>query len=334
MLNQYVVARVRTKEGSKLVFGKVHELAKGIAYLTGAKDAHIPHLKTSYEVPVKEVVAVLNDNVPSGKIWGFDVDSCLKGKVPHDFFGDIAFFYKPTKEVKAKLITAFDDAAKVFTKAGFSFPDECVWEIYSPETSGKWAGRYKHSKHPDKNPHRLQIAPEKHNDNLYVILHELAHHVDFSFLQKAPKLQAAWIRLYNTSIKPQTIRKDVSQSLLDLLIDGEDRPSDFKGQLEEEQRNAFNWIIRQIKADHSVGIFELDTLFEAQCKDEIKTLWPLRTLAKKELAPIVSEYATTNVKELIAESFSFYWTKKKLPSKVHDLVEKTLSYAKTQVEKS
>jgi hypothetical protein len=335
MLNQYVVARIRVKEGSRLVFGKVHEIAKGVAYISGAKDSHIPQLKTSYEAPVKDVVAILGDNPAAGKVYGFDASHCLKGKVPHDFFGDICFFYKPSKEVKAKLVQAFDEAATIFKKAGFDFPDHGVWEIYSPEVSGKWAGHYKHSKNPEKNPHRFAISPEKMgaSDYTYVILHELAHYVEFSFLRNSPKLQAAWIRLYNTSIKPQTIKKDVSQHLLDILLAGEDRPSDLRGQLEEEHKNAFNWIVRQIKADHNVSLYELDILFEAQCKDEIKTLWPLRSLAKKELAPIVSEYATTNVRELFAESAAFYWTKKKLPQNVHSLFEKTLSYARTQVGK-
>jgi hypothetical protein len=147
------------------------------------------------------------------------------------------------------------------------------------------------------------------------------------------KLNAAWVRCFNTSIKVQTIRKDVSQNLIDKLLGGEERPSDFKTGLDEEQRNAYNWILRTIKTEHAVSVRELDILFEAGYKNDIKALWPVRTIHNKELKPTVSEYATTNYHELIAEAVSMHLCRRKLPSDVTKLVEKSLSYAKANREK-
>lgn len=43
--------------------------------------------------------------------------------------------------------------------------------------------------------------------------------------------------------------------------------------------------------------------------------------------------ATLNVKELFAECFAFYMTKRKLPEKVVKLLEKSISYAKANHER-
>jgi hypothetical protein len=68
-------------------------------------------------------------------------------------------------------------------------------------------------------------------------------------------------------------------------------------------------------------------------KDDIRGLWPLRNIPRKELAPIVSEYATKNHKELFAESFAYLLTGKKLPEPIVRLLEKSISHAKANVEK-
>ena len=180
-------------------------------------------------------------------------------------------------------------------------------------------------------PHRFQIKPETvpATEYVYVILHEFAHYLHREFMTGA-KLNAAWIRLFNTSIKLLTIKRDQSMRLLTALIQGEEKPSDFKSGLDDENKLAFNWIIRTIKADHAISLAELDILFEADFKDEIEALWPDKTLNKKDLAPIVSEYATTSPPELIAESFAFHLTKRSLPAPITKLMEKSISYARAK----
>ena len=332
--NHYIIAKAQTKEGFKLVFGKVESQSKGILSGYHEKNSHINSLKASFEIPVKDVVLDLGPTPHPGSAYGFDLTNRFTLRKGHEFFGTINFMYRPSKEAGQKLFAAFDEAAKVLKKAGLHFPaGHATWEVQPKEAKGKWAGYFRSSKKPEENPHRFSIKPESlpTSEYVYVILHEYAHYLHFCAM-RSPKLNAAWIKAFNTSIKLQTVKKEMAVNILEMLVSGEERPSDFKTGLDEEQRNAFNWIIRTIKADHAVSIKELDTLFEADAKDEITNLWPQRTLHKKDLQPVVSEYATTNYCELIAESFAFYWTKRKLPASIVKLVEKSLSHAKVSQE--
>jgi hypothetical protein len=337
MVNNYIIGKRRGETSTNLFFGKVESITKGIAYGVVEKDSHIKTLRAGFEIPVRDIVTDLGSAPHPGRVYGLEVTHRFVGRKIHDFFGSVCFMYKPPKSVSEKLFEAFDASSKILTKAGLPPPENAVWEINSSETSSKWAGYYKHSSKPEKNPHRFSIRPESVpqtvGDLTYVILHEYAHYLQANHAT-GKKLNARWIRLFNTSIKLQTIERSVSERLLKSLLDGNERPSDFRGQLEEEDRNAFNWIIRAVAKDHSVSIKELDLLFEAQYHDDIAGVWPKVTLNKKDLTPVVSEYATKNYHELFAEAISFYFTKKKLPESVVKLVEATIQYAKANQEKS
>lgn len=331
----YIVGKIRTEDGFKLFLGKVTQVSKGIAEGYVENLSHLKAKRALFEIPVKDIVLDMGERPHAGKVYGFDLTNLYTNKsIKHEFFGDIHFFYRIKKEAGSALMAAFDRAAKILEKSGFSPMLDTVWMIQHPETSGKYAGYYKHSKNAEKMPHELAIKPELlgASELVYVILHEFAHYMHANLLQH-PKVNAAWIRLFNTSIKVQTIRKEDSISLLETMLAGEERPSDFKSGLDEDQRNAWNWIIRTIKQDHAISIKELDTLFEAEARDEITKLWPQRTLHKKDLQPVISEYATVSVRETLAESFAFHLTKKKLPVSVTALVEKSIRMAKTQQEK-
>jgi hypothetical protein len=330
MQNHYVIAKLQDREGPRLVFGKVTSSSRGILSGIQEKNAHIDKLKVPFEVPIKDVVLDLGENPHPGSVYGFDTTNRFTKRKSHEFFGPVSFFYDVKKEVAKKLFDAFDRAQKIIEKAGLYFPANiAVWQIMPPESKGKWAGFYKHSNKPDDNPHRFAIKPESlpESEWVYVILHEFAHYLHATALT-GPKLNATWVRLFNTSIKLQTIKKEASVQLLDAMLSGEERPSDFKSGLDEDQRNAYNWLIRTIKQDHALSIRELDILFEADERDALRDLWPQRTIHQKDLKPVVSEYSCVSYKELIAESFAFYWTKRTLPESVKRLVEKSLSVAR------
>jgi hypothetical protein len=334
MLNHYVIAKLQDREGQRLIFGKIDSDKRGILSGLQEKNSHIDKLRATFEVPHKDVVLDLGENPYPGSAYGFDVTNRYYKRKAHETFGQICFFYNVPKDVAQKLFSAFDTAAKILDKAGLHVPGGIsVWEILPPDSRGKWAGYYKHSKKPDNNPHRFAIKPESlpASEWVYVILHEYTHYMHATMLTGA-KLNAALVKLFNTSIKLQTVKKELAVNLMESLLDGEERPSDFKSGLDEEQRNAYNWIMRTIKQDHSLSIKELDILFEADEKDSIRALWPQRTLHKKDLKPQVSEYATVSYHELVAEAFAFYWTKRKLPDQVVKLVEKSLSFAKANQE--
>lgn len=330
--NHYIVGKIRTEEAFKLFLGKVTSIDGQVLSGYVEKLSHIPSLRASFEVLERDVVVDLGPKPHPGTVHKFDTSHLWTGhRKPHPFFGDIHFFYRPDKEVGSKLMQAFDRAASILEKAKLPAPEGTLWEVNPKETKGKYSGMYIHSKKPTKLPHRFQIKPESMpvtiTDFVYVILHEYMHWLHRHCVTGI-KVNAAWIRLFNTSIKPQTVDKDLSRRLLDDLVRGGERPSDFKTSLDEGDKNAFNWIVRTISQEHAVGLRELDLLFEADEKDELKQLWPKRTLHKKDLAPIVSEYATKNYHELLAEAFAFYFTKRQLPKNVTTLLEKTLEVAR------
>lgn len=311
---------------------QVQEVTKGTIHGFLAKDYHIPSRRLAVELVPNDVVVNLGKSPRPGSVYGVEV-SHLVGTKHHPDFGQIAFLYRIKKESGHALMRAFDIAAKTLKKHKLGFASRAgVWEVLSPDLGGKYAGKYKRSKFPDKNPHRFQIRPEKMvvEDYPYVVYHELGHHLRFEYVTDAAVL-ARWVVVFNTSIKLAKVTKDVSRNLLSRLIRGTTLPSQLAGELEsDEDALAYRQIIRVIKSDHAVGVRELDSLFESSNFKEIELLWPLRTLHKKELAPILSEYATTNVEELIAESIAFYLSGKKLPKSLHNLTEKTLDYVRMQ----
>lgn len=299
------------------------------------KDCHIQGLRSTLTVQLSDIVVVLGQEPYAGQVYGHDVGTLFRKRLTHPKFGDVFFFYKPKKEVLDALNASMDSVYTKLKKKGLTFLlNDVVFEVRPYNGKGKYAGMYLKSKN-EKIPDRLWIRPEQMtpSDYNYVWLHELGHGLHFTYCP-SKKLNATWLKMYNTSIKVEAVKKDKSQQLLDLLMDGEEPPSDFKRGLDEDDALAFKWIIRTIQQVNGLSIKELDTLFEAEMKDEIKKVWPVRNIPRKELAPILSEYATKNVRELIAEAFAFYMIGKKLPEPVVKLLEKTIEYAKANREKS
>lgn len=299
-------------------------------------DYHIASKRMPIEVLEKQVVCNLGPKPMQGKVYNVEVAPFI-GSKHHDLFGTISFLYQPKKEVGARLMEAFDRVGKRMEKKGLEFlcddtAGDRVWEVRAAK--GKYAGMYKKSKKPSVNPHRLIISPDKlpMSEMEYVLYHEIGHHLHLNFV-RSNKLNTKWIKIFNTTVKPLTVKKEVSANLLGLLIDGDTMPSDFGSTLDDDLTNSYRHILRIIKAEHAVSVKELDILFEERELDEIKSLWPQRTIVpKRELKPIVSEYSTVNYKELFAETFAFYMTGRKLPQKLVDLLEKCLTHAKSQAK--
>lgn len=327
--DDYIV--VRPPKGRNFLV-KVSSASDSVVSGIVERDCHIQERRTLIDVPVKDVVLNLGSEPAPGTVYGINLNHLYRGRKSHEAFGMINFFYRPKKEVTKELMKGFDKVERILNKNGLVklIADNIVWEIeaYAKE---KYAGMYYRAK-DEKSFARIKFKPEilPATQHPYVILHELGHHFHIHYLMKNHKLDAQWIKLYNTSIKVMNINKSVSQQLLDSLLEGDDRPSDLRGQLDEESTLAYKWILRVIQATHSLSVRELDRLFEADMKDEISNVWPLYNIRKKDLAPVVSEYATKNYRELVAESFSMHLIGKELPKNVIKLLEKSISYVKTQ----
>lgn len=298
------------------------------------KYQNIPNLRKVIDVKQEDIFLNLGPNPRKGRVYGLDVSNLYKGSVDHKNFGRLCWMYKPQADTKTDILRGFSVAYKKLAKFGLEFlaDEDIVWEI-NPANGERYAGMYIPAKKTKslEVPARIMLRPEVMTADLYpyVVIHELGHHVHRAFL-KSPKLEAAWIKLFNTSIKPQDIDKTESAFFLDTLLAGEERPSVFRKSLEEEQQVAFKWIIRHISQTHGITMHELDLLFEGDEREEIRALWPTRTIQRKELDPVISEYATKNFRETIAEAFALHLTGTQLPKAVIKLVERTISYAKAQ----
>lgn len=327
----YCIAR---QEGKKdYLFRALSDSDKSTVEVVIEKNQHIQGMRHTLTVKLDDVVVNLGTDPHPGKVYGHDVGSVLRKRRDHDKFGSVYWFYRADKQVVVDLNESMDRVYLKLKKKGLQFLlNDVVFEVH-PYFNGKYAGMFLKSKN-EEIPDRIQIKPEimPASEYDYVWFHELGHRLHLTFCT-SKKLNAVWLKLYLTSIKVEAVKKDKSQQLMDMLLDGEDMPSNFKSGLDEEDALAYKWIIRAIQQVNGLSIKELDTLFEAEMRDEIKKIWPVRNIPRKELAPILTEYATVNVKECFAEAFALYMTGKKMPEQVVKLLEKSIAYAKANREK-
>jgi hypothetical protein len=322
-----LVAKVLDKP--KLTCAKVEFIDGDNVGVLDVENMHIAQLRKGFDTKVENIIAILDPTHPS---YHNKFDAIFHKAIHNEDFGSLNWFYEPKFEVRANLEEAFKKAASALEARGLGFiiqPTTCVWEVY-PYGGEKYAGYYKRNGKPEKNPNRLAIIPEHtaydHSYYTYIIFHELAHHLHSEFVH-GRNLNAKWIDLYSTSVPARDILKPDTDRLLKALLDGEDLPSAFKGQLEEADEEAFKLILKAIKQQHKLGVKELDVLFVAEFNEQIKAVWP-ETVVANDLNPLVTEYATKNYRELFAEAFAYYMSGRELPQEVKELVEESISYAK------
>ncbi len=330
----YLIAK--TGASAKPFLMKASRIEKNIVYGVLEKNSHVRQLRKEVEVPADGIILPIGAQPYPGTVHGCNVSGLYKGKKAHSLFGNLYWFYKPEKEIGERIVKAFDRAYKTLKTNRLDFivdPETCIWEIH-PDDGAKYAGMYRRSRDTAKNPHRLLVKPEIMTPDQfqYVVLHELAHHLHLEYAT-GKKLNGKWLRLYEESIVVADIKKEKSIEILDALLSQESLPSDFKGQLDEDDTIAWKWIMKTIRANYKLSVKELDVLFDADFKDDIRTVWPTKGITKSDLAPVVSEYSTKNVKELVAEAISLHLTGTKLPKHVVTLVEETLSFARSNHEK-
>ena len=297
------------------------------------KNEHIQNLRSVLEIKKSDIYVNLGQDPLPGRAYGTDFSKVYRGRKEHPNFGTLNYFYKPKKEVSKNLLSGFNASYKILKKHKLEkiAEDDIIWEV-EPYNKERYAGMY-YAPKSDKVLPRIAFKPESAPSSMYpyIILHELAHHMHYTYIKRNTALEAKWIRLFNTSIKVQNIPKDTSLDLLDTLLNSDTVPSKLRSELDEELRLPYTWILRTIQQNHAVSVRELDVLASAQYHDELKSLWPRHTIKKKDLKPVISEYACKNLAECIAESISFYLTGRKIPKEATKLVERTLSYIKTQL---
>jgi hypothetical protein len=334
-VGDYIVAMPEGKD--KSVALKVLTINRGMVTGVVVETQHIVEARKLIDVPVSNVFINLGSKPKGGKVYGHDLTQRYTKSSTHPEFGNIHWMYDVSEAAENSISIGFNMAYTALEKHGLHLmaQDDIVWEVQSAEEKSKYAGWYAPARKlrgGKKMPPRISIKPEMltADEYAYVVLHELGHHLHYTYLTN-PKLDAAWVKLYDTSIKRVDISVAECTEIYDYMLTSECMPSNLKKALDSEEKAlAYQWVLRYIKQTHAIGVHELDLLFQSEEFEEIRSMWPTKPLARKELAPIISEYATTHYEECLAEAFAFYLTGRQLPKNVVKLLDKTFSYAKEQ----
>lgn len=326
--NDYLV--VDTVSGT--VLAKVISVRNDSIHVLLEDGCHLPTTKQTMDIEAHDVVLNLGPNPRKGHVFGVDTTDLFVKTKTHDIVGDVHFFYKPSRESFESLWKAYNIVHNRLKKHGMErlLQDDLTWEVYSEEGGGKYAGMYVKSKHEDVAP-VIRIRPEKMAAPQfpYVIAHELGHHLHFTYLQDSLPLNGAWIKLYNKSISVTPVTEQVCKNIKRMFHDSAVTVAEFKRTLDEEDRRAFAKILSHIKSHHQIDTKAIDVLLSSNNWASVEEMWP-RQVSVKDLKPMVSEYGLKDWTELLAEAFAFYITGMSMPAPVTKLVERTLSYAKTQ----
>lgn len=309
------------------------QLAKAMAVKQGMvrvrleKNSHIPALRQIIDVEQRGVVANFGPT-PHKKV----APNLYTKTVPHQIVGDVHFFYKPEKESAQSLWRAFNMVHGKLKKNGLHrlIEDDIVWEILSGEGGGKYAGMYYPKQKGIETP-VIKVRPEKMTAAYYpyVILHELGHHMHFAYCMDNDNLNGAWVKLFNRSIKVTPVSEKDCRLLCKAFESAGTSVNGFKRDLDDDQKKHFGKILSYIKTNHQLSPTEINILIASNNWAEVEACWPTQ-VTNKDLEPLVSEYATKHMRELLAESFALHYTGTTLPKSAASLLEKTVNYAKSQ----
>lgn len=347
---EYCVAEVAKKDADgnekgprKLTLMKVTGFSGGGDEVIGRVE-NLPHIKeVQISVPPKNIVLGLGKRPRAGKVYGFDVSQLYLGSREHDTFGDLHFFTRPEDQAVNALWSALDSVHDRLKKHGLTrlLDLPCVYEVVPK--SGKYAGKYIHSGDIEKTPGRIQVSVGEEvleaaslGNYTYVMAHELGHLAHFQCLADYPKLNAKWIELYATTIKPRVIEAERCVDLGKMVMaNPETGLKGFYSEADDETKSEIKLILKWIKEVKGVTVRELDLLLQADSKSASKAFkasWPQVDVVSKDLKPVISDYACKNWRETFSEAFAFYLCGKKLPDPVVELVESSFSIIRNHLK--
>lgn len=283
------------------------------------------HIEPKYvEITKKQVVLNLGQKPHGGVAYGCDIHTLYQKTLSLESGIDLHLFSTFDEKLEEQAGIGMNKALKRMKAHGLGFVASglpLVFEVYKKNKA--YAGLFRFGK---KNSRICLFNSTEHSEiSDYIFLHELGHAVD-AYLLTSADLRAKWVNLYIQSIKPCRMTLQEVRALYS-RIKSAGSLSDWKASFDEETKQQPNLVLRAIKQAHKVLPRDMDNLIRAGDFSAIKALWPSEDLRSTDLAPIVTEYATVNTKELFAEAFSHHLLDKKLPKNVTSLVEESIQYA-------
>lgn len=297
------------------------------------------HLSNStVEVSYGEIVCNMGSKPPHVKAFNTDFSELFVGTKDHPKFGDIHFFYNPKPETGKRVWRAYDAMATWLSKNGLGYMLELpiVYEVRSKK--GKFAGEFRGPKNNDyaKTPARIWFNPEhkslqEDGPLTYVLAHELGHAVDMMLLIDHPKLKAEWLDMYVTTVEPLQVTEEDYKLVRKALLSSDTVKLAASLMESEECSLAFKGVMGYISKVRGISASDLNLILskdKAEKLEALKELLPrVDIFVKKNPKPLVTGYATENVRELFAEAFAFYVQGKKLPKSVQALMERSVQAA-------
>lgn len=287
------------------------------------------------EVSSKDMVLNLGPDPKPGKVYGIDVGHRYRKSFTHPGWGSIHFYTKLDPATIKLFRNSLDRTYKIVKKHRLDgYIDKIETEVR--EKKGKYAGMYIHSK---ENLSTIWYAPECAQGSAdimdYVVLHEFGHALRYHGMTSM-KLRSAWLKLYQRSIAPVVVSEKQTGAIWKTMLDSlkADGEIGFIEALkaaaseDEETEAQVKVIVRWFKQVQHLAPKDLGVLWAAGETDHIRSLWPKAAIDSSKLEPLITEYATKNVEETIAESFAYHMLGKKLPKSAAALMEKSLSYAR------
>lgn len=299
------------------------------------KDPH--QVRGTETVSASRVIANLGPSPHPGKVYNHDLSARYRKTVDTDYV-PLHLYCSITKKRLSEMTTAFNRVGRRLEKLGLAGIFSRNIDYYLKPKRGRWAGWFQASKHPDKKPHQMVFGVDAEVISLdYLYLHEIAHAFHFECLLDTPEILVKWQRLYNKTVMPTSVPKADASKLLtrwqrsqnDSVFTLSDLSRAFE---EDEEKRQLQAIVHWIRQNRGVKPKELNLLMAQGDTEEIQRLWPTRTIsAKRELKPVISEYACSAVEETIAESIAMHLLKVKLPKEVIALTNNTLSLIKAEL---
>jgi hypothetical protein len=153
-----------------------------------------------------------------------------------------------------------------------------------------------------------------------IVAHEMGHPCFQLYLSDRYKVR--WVQLYHSFNKITTLTLDDLSSMRQSLIRGGATVQQYRKELDEDARLAFDTVMLWIKKVGRIDARFLNILINQQ--DDLRSYWPHSKIHLSELQVAVTKYATKNPEEFFCESLALLTLREGLPKTVIKLLTRSL----------
>ncbi len=321
--NDYVVVLIGTRKmlvevtsiGSKGLHGVIENLKHD-------NPEHIDFLE-------KNIIAWLGPRPVTGSAYGVSIEPYWR-TIDHSLWGPVRLYSRISKATWKAVNSGLVRAYKALDAKGLTgFIESSNLAIEVRPSRGKNLGMYYHSTFKGEPADRMLFRLQEHDHpELYkeVILHEAGHGVYYRLL--TPEQRLAWLKIH---IKYCTFKKHDSAAIIKLgkkFLLSAKTPSIFASELDEDQGELFRIAYREMLHNYRLKNADIIDLLEFGKQEEIRRMWPNKTIEYSEFEELIGDYATKNPQELHAETFRLIFTKTKIPAFLKETMLKQLSAVK------